>query len=599
MLKEVKIFFWNKKLKLALLSAAILFAFAPLHSETEFRGQQEKKFKEHIHYHLLIRNYTEAAKLSSEAIEELPDSAALRHLYIESLAHLGSEKKLLRAWQDYARDFPENKYEDSLLELVAKGVLKKAEVSEPYSSKYYRYAVANSFTDASSVESLKEAMQDSNFAVRDMALNAALSHGDEVLCNEIRELLERENVPAIKLKAMEVLMRIKGEEAYPLADMMIKDPKISSQERLRLVLMRLDRQKSIPREELEKLANSLNMIERLVAGYAFGYFQRAQDIDILKQLIQDPISDVRLQAITSLGLLRATEIDGQSVQELMQPIMEGENGELALLASWVSMLAGDAQAKQKFRDFLFHTNAKLRLEATSLICYSLPHTIDLAKEFFQTHNDPYVRLNLAVQLLVQRQQIQEASDLVFTFLSKPESCRFKTCMPYPMEMIWPMSLIDEQEKMMSNVPSMVQSEIVHFCLLNLLAILEDPRASPLISRFLETHHSSIALASMPQFLRAGSGPMLDLICSFFDHPDLSKRIQAAALVALLKKEEKALKILYDAYPQVDRPLKEMIITIVGQIGAKDSIPFLTEALYEPSQSLRIIAAASLMQCLRN
>jgi HEAT repeat protein len=168
-----------------------------------------------------------------------------------------------------------------------------------------------------------------------------------------------------------------------------------------------------------------------------------------------------------------------------------------------------------------------------------------------------------------------------------------------METIWPANLADNFERQMSGISSMTQSEVVQFCLLNLLAIVEDPRANVAISNFLETHHSNAALASMPQFIRAGSAPLLELICSFFDHPDLTKRIQAAALVAMLKKEEKALHILYDAYPLVDRPLKEKIVTIIGQIGSKDSIPFLMDVVYEPSQSMRILASSSLMQCIRS
>ncbi len=592
-----------QNLKRSLLSCVrlllVFFVASNLYSDQEYDSAKEKLYREKISYHLLIRNDTEAASLSTQAIESFPYSSNLRKLYIESLSSIGSEKKLLRAWQQFSRDFPDQKYEDQVLELVAKGVLHYAEFSEPYLSKQYRYAVSDAFTDASSVESLKEAFHDSNFAVREMALNAVLSHGDDVLCDEIVDLLERERMPSVRRKALEVLIRVKGEEAKPIAESMLKNPNLSYFDRLSLILALLDGKDSMERSELEQLAQSSQAIERLIACYTYAYYGIKENLDLLKAMIYDPILDVRIQALTSLGHLRINQIDGESVDALMQPIIEGENKELSLLASWVCMLSDCSNQKHCFRDFLYHSNQKIRLQAASLIGYSLPYTQDLAEEFFQTHSDKYVRLNLSAQLLVHRVRVKEAQDQVFDFLQHPETAQFKASMPYPMETIWPVQLVDNFEKQISGVPSMVHSEVVQFCLLNLLAVLEDPRAYGAISDFLETHHSNAALASMPQFIRAGSAQLLDLICSFFDHPDLNKRIQAAALVAMLKKEEKALQILYDAYPQVDRRLKEMIVTIVGQIGAKDSIPFLMEAIYEPSQSMRIVAASSLMQCIRS
>ncbi|MCH9632398.1 MAG: hypothetical protein S4CHLAM6_07320 [Chlamydiae bacterium] len=572
---------------------------APLCASEMFDSEKEKQFREKISYNLLIRNDTEATRQALQAVQSFPESIHLRRLYIESLSSIGSEKKLLRAWQNFSRDFPKQKYEDQVLELVAKGVLHNAELSEPYMSKYYRYAVADKFTDSSSVEVLKEAFHDSNFAVREMALNAALLHGDEVLCDEILELLNREHLPTIRRKALEVLIRIKGDDAKPLAESMLADPKLSYLDRLSLILTLLDGKKSMNREELEKLATSSQAIERLIACYTFGYFGANENLDLLKNLINDPIQDVRLQAITSLGHLRVTQIDGQSVNDLMKPIIKSESCELSLLASWVSMLNNDLEQAHNFRDFFYHSNQKIRLQAASLVGYSLPNTLELAEEFFQTHTDPYVRLNLSVLLITHRKRVEEASNQIFEFLKSSESSQFKASMPYPMETIWPVNLVDSFERQMSGISSVTQSEVVQFCLLNLLAIVEDPRANVAISNFLETHHSNAALASMPQFIRAGSAPLLELICSFFNHPDLTKRIQAAALVAMLKKEEKALEVLYEAYPLVDRALKEMIITIVGQIGSKDSIPFLMDAIYEPSQSMRILASSSLMQCLRS
>lgn len=565
----------------------------------EYDSVREKGFREKISYHLLIRNDAEAINQANEAVQLFPYSINLRKLYLESLSSLGAEKKLLRAWQQFSRDFPGEKYEDGVLELIAKGVLHNAELSEMYVSKHYRYAVADAFTDASSVESLKEGLQDSNFVVREMALTAALSHGDDTLCDDIVELVKTEKVASVKRKAIEVLLRIKGSEARPLVEEVLMDPNLSYMDRISFLLTILDGKDKITRDELVKLTTSKQTVERLIACYVYSYFSHKEDLDLLKPLLQDPIQDVRIQAITSLGQLHISAIDGESIQGLLSKNVSEGTTEAALLSSWACLVSKVPLKEAPLRDFLYHSNQKIRLQAASLIGYSLPYTQDMAEEFFETHTDPFVRLNLSLSLLAHRKRVPEASDQVFAFLESHESAQFKTSFPYPMETIWPSSLIEDQERMMGEVPGVMQSEIVHFCLLNLMAILEDPRAIDAISNFLDTHHSNVALASLAQFIRAESSHILDLICSFFDHPDMNKRVQAAALVALLKKEEKALSVLYEAYPKGDRQLKEMIIMIVGQMGSKDSIPFLMDAIYEPSQSLRVVAASSLMKCLRS
>lgn len=565
----------------------------------EYDPALEKNYKDKVHYHLLIKNNTEALNESSEAIRLFPFSSSLRKLYIESLSSIGAEKKLLRAWQQFSRDFPDEKYDDALLEAVAKGILHNAQLSEMYTSKLYRYALADAFTDASSVQSLKEGFQDSNFVVREMALNAALAHGDETLCQEISELIRTEKVASVRRKAIEVLLRIKRADAKPLLEEVLADPNLAYMDRISFILTLLDGKRKVDREEIERLVNSQHTVERLIASYIFSFFNHKKDLDLLRRLLADPIQDVRIQAITSLGQLRIPTIEGESISEILAPLLQDSTTEAALLSSWACHINNQPLEEHFLRDYLYHSNPKIRLQAASLIGYSMPYTKDLAEEFLITHTDPYVRLNLAISLLVQREKVTEASDEIFSFLKKKESVKFKHSFPYPMETVWPMHLCDDQDRYMDELPPTMQSEIVHFCLLNLLSILEDPRASELISNFLDTHHSNVALASLAQFIKSDSSHILELICSFFDHPDLNKRIQAAALVALMKKEEKALKVLYDAYNKSDRQMKEMILTIMGQIGSKDSIPFLVDAVYEPSQSLRVVASSSLMKCLRS
>lgn len=559
----------------------------------------EKKERDQIAYHLLIRNDTEAVKRSAAAYKQFPHSLKIRKLYLESLACLGDERLLLKTWQQLSRDFPDQKYESEILESVVKGVLHHASLSEAYSTRHCRLSVVDAFSDANSVEFLREALLDQDFVVREMALDACLKFGDEKLVDVVIELLKSEKVASVRKKAIEVLLRIKGQEMTPLVEKIFAESNLAYSDRLFLLITWIQDKKSISRPELERLVKSPHAVERLLACLAFKYFDLAHNYDLVQELLFDPIVDVRYYALMTVGVEKINQINGKSMVDILSSQLKDPNPEIAMLACWALMLQKVEGMENQFRPFLFHTDQKIRLQASSLIGYSLPYTHDLALEFFNTHTDPFVRLNLSLYLLLHREQVHQCCDQIYAFIKNQHSCQFKESFPYPLQTIWPTALLNDQERNASYTPSCFQQEIVQFCLLNTLAIVEDERALGAISSFLDTHHSSIALASISQFGQAGSSEVVHLISSFLNHPDLNKRVQAASLLALLKEDHKALEVLYQSYPDADRRLKEMIIIVIGKAAAKESIPFLMETLYQPSQSMRILVVSSLMQCIRS
>jgi len=75
------------------------------------------------------------------------------------------------------------------------------------------------------------------------------------------------------------------------------------------------------------------------------------------------------------------------------------------------------------------------------------------------------------------------------------------------------------------------------------------------------------------------------------------QLQAAIVMAAWGQEEKALPMLTQAYATASRQRKEQILEALGSIGAKESLPFLMDRLDESYQTLRLIAAAGILQTL--
>jgi hypothetical protein len=100
-------------------------------------------------------------------------------------------------------------------------------------------------------------------------------------------------------------------------------------------------------------------------------------------------------------------------------------------------------------------------------------------------------------------------------------------------------------------------------------------------------------------LTEGDDTAAALVETLLQQEDPKVRIQAALVLALWGHGENAIQTLQDAYEKAPRDLKERILEGLGRIGAKKSIPFLIERLHEQSPSLRIIAAAALLQTLNS
>ena len=69
------------------------------------------------------------------------------------------------------------------------------------------------------------------------------------------------------------------------------------------------------------------------------------------------------------------------------------------------------------------------------------------------------------------------------------------------------------------------------------------------------------------------------------------------LLAAWGKEPKYAALLVEKYPKSDRKRREAILESLGQIGAKEQLPFLVSRLEEPYPILRLIAASSILMVL--
>ena len=97
----------------------------------------------------------------------------------------------------------------------------------------------------------------------------------------------------------------------------------------------------------------------------------------------------------------------------------------------------------------------------------------------------------------------------------------------------------------------------------------------------------------------GDEEAIKVVRQLLQDPQPRIRLQAALILSLWSREENAIQTLEEGYPNSNWELKARILEGIGRIGSTRSIPFLIHVLKEPSQTLRLISAMALIQCVNH
>ena len=590
--------FFNLYRSVALSFLISSFCFAQEHREVV--DPLQKELKEKVHCQLVIHNYTDANKTACEAVRKFPESQEVRELYIQSLSKLGDEKRLLLSWQQFSRDFSEDKYKESVLESITWGIIQQANQSQNINSKLNGIIATSHLQDINSVQIIKKTLKESNAYLREVALDLTMKFGDEALREEVLRLIEKEKNPSVRKKAIEVAAALRLKSAKPILEKRLEDERVSREEKDDIILALLNYYDEVSPQELEKLSLSKNSGFRKIACRLFTYFDFSDQLDLLHTLMKDQNNEVKLSALSSLGTLRLNSEKIDLFRDSLKEAQDDTTSYVSLLASWVLLPYEKKLSEKKLKAFLNDKDPHVRLQAAGLIGYSLPHTLDIAKEFCQTHPDEYVRANLSFFMAMHRVDIQKSCDEIYKLFSSREKYHFKEVYPNQFFVLSPASLVFDHKTPQGfhNVSAMYH-EVAQLELLNVLAILKDHRAKDAISYFLDRHHFNAFDVHQQALLNLDANEAFEIMRGFLNHSDKHKRLEAALLLSLSKKDPQGLEVLKEIYPLVDKDHKQLILGVLGQSGLKSNIPFLMDKVYEPSQQIRTQAASSIIQCLRH
>lgn len=555
----------------------------------------EEKIAKNVQAHIQIKDFQTASEVAHQGLQQYPQAQIIWEAYILALAKNLDEKNMLSAWSRYVSLYPEKRENNAIIENLAWGIIEKAAESNSPIMRCMAMLAGFFSQDAKGIAILHRNFQDRSSFIRSTAIELSSYLHDDKLKDAVFHLFKMEKVWSVRIEAIKAAGKMKIAAAKPLLVSIVANDESIAEEKVAAIQAIISLLDTIERDEVRKLANSDRAGLRHLACQVVAHFDLIRDLDLILPLLNDNHSEVRTAALETLGILRISFYEGSSVLPAISSKLLDPDSNVAVTAAWALTLIDPLQGQAAFKPWFNHESSETRRFASSALSACGKYGFPLTLTIFNETTDQYVKMNLAFCLLGQKVNPSLACEALYNGLIQEkerwmweEKSIFRVLAP---------SKIKYDDTSLQHPEE--TNQLARLEILNILAMMQYPHAQEAIKQFLKEKNWEIISLASGVLLTEGDESALILVQNLLNDPDAKIRIQAALTLAQWGKDEKSLSVLEQAYPSANRELKEKILEGILKVGSPLSIPFLLDRLHDPSQSIRLIAAAALLQCLYN
>lgn len=557
-------------------------------------GADPQAVAKRIHAHLIIHDYSSALEEAQEALQQTPEALPLWEGYIQALALAGQEKEMMQAWRRYEKLNPDAYENREILEAMAWGTIQQGARSSLPLVRVMAMLAAFFGNDHKGIDIIVANLRDSNKLIRSVALEVASQLNDAPLCDAVLEMLKNETSWHVRLAAIQAVGAMGIKKARPEL-LKIVGSSESAPEEIGVAVEALVRLMDHPRlVEITKLAQSERAGLRLLACELAAEFEMEEALPVLLPLLDDTHYEVRNAALLAIGMVNLSEVNEVLLAAARRHLQDPED-RVAIAAAWLLTRYHKEEGQRAFEPLLKSSVRETRLLAAAALASCGELAMPLILQAFHLSTDPYVRLNLAKGLIGQRIDTEAARDALYESFANSN----ERWMPLEFGIfsaIAPSKVKHDDSSI--NKPETINQK-VRLEILNLLAITNHPKASDGLKKLLKEKTWGVSAVASIQLLSEGDEEAVDLVSSLLQDLDPTVRVQAALVLAIWGRGEEAVPVLQSSYAQSDRETKERILEGLGHVGTPASIPFLLDRMEESSQTLRLMAAAGIIQVLYN
>ena len=545
-----------------------------------------------IHSHLLIHDYHSALRACENGLREHPDSEGLKRVYVRTLAENGKDDEAIIRWK--LLGLKEEDENSDLIETLAWGVLARSENSPQFVVNIASLMSAYYTDDVRAVQMLLNQLSSSNALLRSMAAQLSPHYRDISLIEELTRLLSQEKTWFVRLEVIKALGAMEVKEIHEPLKKLIVGSRTTAEEKGAAIASLVNIYEDVGDEELLKLIHSKRAGLRHLACQIVSHLDFSQKESMIALLLEDPSSDVRMAALTTLYFMGLNNLDPLVLAKMID-MTEDSHPPVALTAAWVVSQFAPETSLQAIRQWVYSTDESSRRLAAFVLGRLGRVGMNLSHQVLKISPDPFVKANLALGGIGQGGNPERLSDTLYTFLMLRRGKLMWDGTQSPLFQVLAPSKICHVPQV-PQYPTMVD-HLTRLEILGMLTALKHPKAEDVVKSFLTEHALGVTYAASNTLLEEGGEEAIEILRTLLHEEDENVRVQAALVLAVSGGESEAVKVLQEAYFSVDHEMKVNILGALGYIGDRSSIPFLVQQLEQPYQILKVVAASALIQCV--
>lgn len=560
-----------------------------------FAISPEEEAVKRLEGHLTLEDFYTASVEGEKEFEKFPNSEKIFSSYLLALFENGEEPKALKLAQKYFQEkHPENR---QFLEKLSWVILKKGSLSNSYPNRLTALVGAYLSRDCRGVLFFLKMMRDSNAILRSYAIKLCCQYQDAILKDEILRLFKEEKNWQVRLEIISAIGKLKENRCQESLEKILQDPRSMHEEKALAMNALVEMSEKVNEKHIISLLNSKRSYLRQLGCELALFFEVKEVKNSVLELIKDPIASVRICALNALAFFYKDQIPKEKSIQYFESLINDNDPNIVITAGWAALLIDPSLGKTILKPYLFHEKKELRRLAAAAVSYAGASGTDLALEVMEKSKDVTVLLNLSIGLIGQRKAIKQCCDVIYNFLILEKSLwMWENDHKTIFRVLSPSSV--GHTELFPSYPQAVD-QMMRIELLSLLAILQDPRALNAAKALLKEKDWQVKGPLALMLMKEGEEEGINLLSLLLKDPDPNIQIQAALILAILAKDESTVFLLHSFYPKASYEKKIDILDALGHIGSCESIEFLTQALFDPSQKIRIVAASSLIRCINH
>lgn len=534
-----------------------------------------------------------AMQEAHQALLENPGSKEICEAAVKIYAHAGAEEQMMAYFRYYQKLACEDLWPRDLLEDMAWGVIRKGSKGTAPLTRAIALIAAAIGNDARGVEILLENSRDSHRLVRAMVIQFSSHFRDESLQEMIKERMKLEKDREVRVALLQAIGPMQIAELEPELLTVLENDKARAEEKAAALASLVLLKENSNLSEIKKFLSSNRAALRLLAAELIGADEITEMAPSIAALLNDTHAEVRRAALETLGALRLKEVDGKSVPKLIMPLIQDSIPEVAIAASWLLMLYEPLQGQEWMKKWLKSPHQDERIFAACALKAAGQYGRPLNQIIFEETEDPFVKLNLGIALITEQIDPKRGSDALYQLFMEQKG----RWMPYEQGRfsgIAPCTVSHKPD--VPNFPEVV-NQITRLEVLNILAVQGHPQAKEAVLVFLKEKSWGVSGAASSLLLTEGDEESLVIIRQLLKDESEKVQLQAGLILALWGNDPEAIETLQRLYSHVPQDKKAQVLEALGRIGDFSTIPFLVARLEESQQTLRMIAAAAILQTL--